>query len=114
MIQQRRNSRRFVLSELRTFGKSPADDNGGGGGGVGDSESATASASVADVDSDDADDGFCIQLEPMAPLMSLPPPSKRMPLADLSSSSSVHDDRPPSKHEIAQWKSIINLKSGIT
>lgn len=106
MIQQRRNSRRFVLSELRTFGgrKSPL--------------SADGSEDAAAVDSDDADDGFCIQLEPMeafSPTASSPallqPPSSRPAFADLSS---LHDDQPPSKHEVAQWKSIKNLKSGIT
>lgn len=105
MIQQRRNSRRFVLSELRTFGRPLADGNGGGGG------AETAVAAVADVDSDDADDGFCIQLEPMPPLLS-PTVGSYGDLPNLS--SSLHDDRPPSKHEIAQWKSIKNLKSGIT
>lgn len=113
MIQQRRNSRRFVLSELRTSGA------GGGGGGGCDADADDDSSSVtAAVDSDDADDGFCIQLEPMAPFTratdskpSPTPRSKRTSLADLSS---LHDDRPPSKHEIAQWKSIKSLKSGIT
>ncbi|KAF0770741.1 acetyl-CoA carboxylase isoform X1 [Aphis craccivora] len=109
MIQQRRNSRRFVLSELRTFS---------GGGGVAAAAFAGEEAEPADVDddpsradSDDADDGFCIQLEPMA----APSPRPKMTLADLSSLQHQHDDGPPpSNHEIAQWKSIKNLKSGIT
>ncbi|XP_022181493.1 acetyl-CoA carboxylase isoform X1 [Myzus persicae] len=115
MLQQRRNSSRFVLSELRTFGS---------GGGVAAAASASAAGDEAEpaevdddpssataVDSDDADDSFCIQLEPMA----APSPRPRLALADLSSLQHLHDDGlPPSNHEIAQWKSIKNLKSGIT
>lgn len=67
----------------------------------------------AAVDSDEADDTFCIQLEPMSVAGGTAPRLVRHVSAELHLSS-VHDDRPPSKHEIAQWKSIKNLKSGIT
>jgi len=102
------------LSELRTLGS----------GGVAAAASVAAAGDeveLADVDddpsstaagdSDDADDSFCIQLEPMA----APSPRPKLALADLASLQHLYDDGlPPSKHEIAQWKSIKNLKTGIT
>ncbi|XP_050530810.1 acetyl-CoA carboxylase isoform X6 [Daktulosphaira vitifoliae] len=126
MLQQRRNSRRFVLSELRTVAS--ADDihqNGvrepttgfmlgddliaaNGGDGDGDDDNTTVTAEDSD------EDGFCIQLEPMSTPCHVP---VRLMLhsSSMSSLSSVDitDDRPPTMHEIAQWKSIKNLKSGI-
>lgn len=117
MLQQRRNSRRFVLSELQKFGQTlqaSSDDAGGGtdrtllsvdygGGGVGLDAGADAGNSADAEDSDDQDDGYVIQLEPMTPQ------SPRFTFGDVPL-----DDRPPSMNEILQWKSIKNLQAGIT
>lgn len=119
MLQQRRNSRRFVLSELQTFGAehkslllSPSSDADSAAADVDDYES----SSTAAVDSDDAEDGFCIQLEPMEMILMKPSNHATTLQSKLSSFANLplHDDRPPTKHEIAQWKSITNLKSSIT
>lgn len=103
------------MSELRTFGSGGVAAATASAAAAGDEAEPAdvddGSSSTAAVDSDDADDSFCIQLEPMAALS----PRPRLALADLSSLQHLHDDGlPPSNHEIAQWKSIKNLKSGIT
>lgn len=127
MLQQRRNSRRFVLSELQRTNKSllPGDYDGSGGGGGGDGsddEDFGGDKDRAAGDSDDPDDGFCIQLEPMAaptktsnakePEKAKPPRPRRSSFAVMSLYD--RDEPSPTKNEIAQWKSIKNLKASVT
>lgn len=102
------------MSELRTFasgGVAAAASIAAAGDEVELADIDDDPSSTAAGDSDDPDDSFCIQLEPMA----APSPRPKLALADLASLQHLYDDGlPPSKHEIAQWKSIKNLKSGIT
>lgn len=128
MLQQRRSSRRFVLSELQRTNKSLLPDDYDGTGGSDedvptnnfDEDGPTAVTG----DSDDPDDGFCIQLEPMsapakssgAAKNSLPPMQLPRPRRSSFAVMSLYDrdEPPPTKNEIAQWKSIKNLKNNIT
>lgn len=132
MLQQRRSSRRFVLSELQQTNKSlfsgNYDGSGGGDGDGSDDEVVGGDNVVVDKDraagdSDDPDDGFCIQLEPMAAPTKTSnakeePEKAKLPRPRRSSFAVMslydRDEPPPTKNEIIQWKSIKNLKASVT